>query len=116
MKLPTSLLLVILIGSGHAKAQASEIDDATYGTMLNTISVIRILSENCRLNFDSRYDADFLTALGERGVDVNKATQDLIDYHKSEKARLGDKCAADATARLKTLDTIYRAMLSALRG
>jgi hypothetical protein len=105
---------LLIFSSLTPTAQAKDVDDATYFVMLNVISRMRIMSENCRLQFDSKYDADFLTALASTNVDVGKATQDLIEYYKTEKHRSGSECAADSSARLETLDNIYKMTLESI--
>lgn len=116
MKLPKLLIagLTLLVGF-QAPAQADDGLDGDYHTMLNIISRMRILSENCRLQFDGSYDANFLSALAEKDVNIEKAAQDLIDYYKDEKGRMPTDCPDDANSSLQTLDTIYKYTLKSIR-
>ena len=107
--------LVISAGIG-VNARAKDAGDAGYTVMLDTISRIRIVSENCGLVFNPAYDVDFLTALTEKQIDISTTTNQLIDYYKVEKRRMGSDCPDDATSRLKTLDSIYHHALKSIRG
>ncbi|QNH71714.1 hypothetical protein V1VFAS_075 [Rhizobium phage V1VFA-S] len=93
-------------------AVADDERDAEYNILLNTVSRMRITSENCHVRFDDKYDRDFLAAVGDLNLDVGKVTQDLIDYYKAEKGRSGDRCFDGQVEHLATLDRIFRRTLA----
>ena len=104
--------LAIFNANSTGRAQTQGIDNDTYFIMLGTISKIRIISENCGIQFDSRYDADFLTVLSEHSVDLKKASEHLIKYYENEKHNMGSECYDGAKEHLATLDKIYKTSLA----
>lgn len=106
-----AVVALAILTSFASIAAASDERDVEYNILLNTISRMRITSENCHVNFDSRYDRDLLTAVGDLGLDVGKATEDLIEYYKAEKGRSGDRCFEGQVEHLATLDRIFQRTL-----
>ncbi|MXO03123.1 hypothetical protein GR156_22810, partial [Shinella zoogloeoides] len=98
------------------KAKAAELKKMTQFVMIQTVSRMRIISENCGINFDEKYSEDLIEVLSGLNVDVGEARRNIDLNYKADKFRFGDECKKDSLKALKFFNDYYKNTIKEMRA